>query len=92
MKIQLKYPVSDADGTEFRELTLRRPTVKDLKAIDEAKGEIEKAAILIGQLARGENGSALTPIAVERIDAEDFAEISEALSSFFETSPQIGDK
>lgn len=86
MKIKLQYPVTDADGEVYSELELKRPTVKDLKALDDAKGDIGKMAVLVERLA------GVTPHVVNNIDAEDFTEIGEVLGSFFEKSPQIGEK
>jgi hypothetical protein len=92
MKVALKYPVTDADGERFEELTFRRPVIKDLKALDTIKGDVDKISTLILRLATSQTGSQITPFAVDNIDAEDFAKIGEVIGSFLETSPQTTGK
>jgi len=91
-KVKLQYPVTDADGEVFEELIIRRPIVKDLRAIDETKGDIAKIAVLIERLATSPNKTAMTSVAVNRIDAEDFATLGDIVGSFLEKSPQTGEK
>ena len=74
--ITLKHPFND-DGEEIKEITLPRPKVKHLKAMDMGDGEVDKATLLIASL------SGVKPHVVEQIDAEDFAEISSVVADFF---------
>lgn len=92
MKVTLQYPVTDADGERFEELTFRRPVIKDLKALDKVTGDVEKISTLILRLATSQNNTPITPFAVDKIDAEDFAKIGEVIGSFLETSPQTTGK
>ena len=92
MKYTLVYPLTDNDGEVYTELTLKRPTVKDMKVLDSAKGEIEKIAILIQRVAKSSQGSDMPSYLVDKMDVEDFAKLGEVVSSFFEKSPQTGEK
>jgi len=72
---------------KITEVTVRRPKVKDLRALDHldvnandlTKG-IEMAAILTG----------LTPETVDELDAADFAAISDVIASFLPKPPEQG--
>lgn len=75
-EITLAHPI-EANGETVHVLTLARPRVKHLKAMDEATGDVEKAAMLIGALA------GIPPASVDQMDAEDFAKASEAVADFF---------
>lgn len=83
MRVELKYPI-EANGETVSILELRRPTVKHLKALDNAKGDIAKTATLISELA------GIPPSSVDKIDAEDFAAIGEVINGFFGTPPPTG--
>lgn len=73
--IKLKHPIT-ADGIELKEITLRRPKVRDLERMDKVSGEMAKAVTLIADLAE------ISPDQVREIDAEDFAAAAEALGDF----------
>ena len=78
--IKLDYPINFA-GATINEITLRRPTVKDMRVAritgkDDAAQEIN----LIANLAQ------ITPDAVESMDMADFKKAQEALLSFFGSS------
>lgn len=73
--VTLKHPV-DANGEEHTQITLRRPTVKDLMVFDREKGEVAKMAALIGVLA------GWPPTSVQALDAEDFVAVSEVVGGF----------
>lgn len=81
--VTLKYPIK-ANGQVLEELTLERPRVKHLKAADGAKGEMEKTALLISELA------GIPPSSVDQIDAADFAQLAEVIGGFFEQRPATG--
>lgn len=81
--VQLKHAVA-VTGDTVSEITLRRPTVKDLMVFDREKGEVGKMAALIGALA------AWPPSSVQALDAEDFVAISEVVSGFLGTSLPTG--
>lgn len=91
-EITLKYPVTDTDGEIYEKLTLRRPTVKDLKVMDRTSGDVEKIAALIARITSSAAGSKLTDYVVDRIDAEDFAAIGDIVDSFLSKSPTTGER
>lgn len=74
--IKLQYPIT-AHGETIDTLELPRPRVKHLKALDEAVGDVEKSVRLISALA------GIPPSAVEEMDGEDFAAVSEVVAGFF---------
>lgn len=74
-KIKLKHPIT-ADGVELKEITLRRPKVRDLERMDKVSGEIAKAVTLVADLAE------LSPDQVRELDAEDFTAVAEVLGDF----------
>ncbi len=76
MIITLKYPIK-VEGKKVTELELGRPKVKHLKATDGVKGDIEKVAALISEMA------CIPPSSVDQIDAEDFSVIAGEFGSFF---------
>jgi len=82
-EIKLEHPIQ-ANGETVETITLKRPQVRHLKAVDRAQGDIERAALLIGELA------GLPPSAVEQIDAADFARLSEVIGGFFGGSLPTG--
>lgn len=71
--IQLKVPVT-VNGITVSTLTLRRPKVRDLEAIDKVQGDIAKSISLIANLAEW------TPEDVRELDAADFATVSKAVA------------
>lgn len=73
--IQLKHPIT-VDGQEVTEVTLRRPKVRDLKAIEGVKSDMEKSIKLVSNLTQ------MKPAAVEELDAEDFTAISDQVGKF----------
>lgn len=74
--IDLKHPIL-VNGVETRQIQLKRPKVKHLKAIDGIEGDVQKTSLLLGQL------SGLDAATVDSIDAVDFAVIAEIISGFF---------
>jgi len=74
--IKLNYPVKVGDTT-VDSITLTRPKVKHLKAMDGVDGDVSKAETLISAISG-------QPIAViTNLDGEDFTRISEELNGFF---------
>jgi len=84
--VKLAEPIV-VGGQKITEVTLRRPKVKDLRALDHldvsandlARG-IEMAAILTG----------LTPQTIDELDAADFAAISDVIAGFLPKPPEPG--
>lgn len=74
--VKLKFPIT-ANGETIEALELARPRVKHLKVLDEIKGDVERSVRLISALA------SIPPSAVEEMDGEDFAAVSEAVAGFF---------
>ena len=82
-RLTLAYPIQ-AHGEEVSEITLRRPLVRDLKVLDEAKGDVARTAALIGALA------GLTPKEVDALDAGDFTRLGQAVADFLPTAQPTG--
>lgn len=81
--VTLTHPIQ-ANGETLEIIELGRPKVKHLKIMDTATGEMERAALLIGELA------GIPPSSVDQLDAEDFTKLSEALAGFLGVSPATG--
>lgn len=84
-KLKLNHPFQ-VDGKAMSEITIRRPKVKDIRAIDKVKDEgdmqqgITMAALLTG----------LSPDVLDEMDAGDFARVSEVVMSFLPNSKAPG--
>lgn len=76
--VTLAVPV-EWQGQKIAEVTVRRPKVKDLRAIEaSARGsQLDQGATMIAQL------TGLPPDAVDELDAADFTAISEVIAGFF---------
>lgn len=92
-RYRLKHPVTlkfrQAGGEEreesITELTLRRPTAKDLRMVDDYGTRIIAMTIaLVSSL------SELDVEVIERIDAEDFGELAEIVGGFLPDGPMTG--
>lgn len=81
--VTLKHPIQ-ANGEQLTAITFQRPLVKHLKVLDQAKGDVARAALLISELGQ------LPPSAVDQIDGEDFAALSEVIADFFGGSLPTG--
>ena len=81
--IKLKVPVQ-VEGEHVTEITLNEPTVKDLREMDHASGDVGRAAALIGSLA------GWPPSSVNAIASGDFTAICEVMSGFFGEVPPTG--
>ena len=79
--IKLKHPIT-VDGHEVDTVNLRRPTVRDLLAIDKVSGTIAISVKMISNLAE------LTPEQVQTIDAQDFAAITRTFEDFLSPDQQ----
>jgi len=84
--VKLSEPIV-VGGQKITEVTVRRPKVKDLRALDhlDVKANdltrgIEMAAILTG----------LTPETIDELDAADFAAISDVIAGFLPKPPEPG--
>ena len=79
--ITLGIPVF-IDGSTITELSIRRPKVRDLRALEEATqvkpSQLDQGAALLSLLA------GIPEAAVEEMDATDFARASEVIAGFFE--------
>ena len=73
---ELVYPIT-VDGKEIKEVELRRPKVRDLKAAAKiGKDAMEQETLLIANLA------GLPVDAVEEMDLADYTALQEKLKSF----------
>lgn len=73
VQITLREPV-EINGAKIGVLTLRRPKVRDLEAVDKISGEAARAVALIANLAEW------TPDQVRELDAADFVAASEVVA------------
>jgi hypothetical protein len=78
--LQLLFPITVEDR-EVSEVTITRPKVKDLKAMDAAlvgiTDKLDQGIVMVSVL------TGLPPVAVEELDAEDFTKLSEEVAGFF---------
>lgn len=81
--IKLNVPVQ-VEGEQVTEITLKAPTVRDLREMDNASGEVGRAAALIGALA------GWPPSSVNALSSSDFTAICEVMSGFFGGVPPTG--
>lgn len=77
--IKLEFPLT-FEGKSITEISLRRPLVRDLRALDKARkddaGELAHGIAMISQLAG-------LPVSVlDEMDAGDFATVSDVLAGF----------
>lgn len=79
--IQLKFPIT-IDGTEYKELTMRRSKIKDRLAVSKIKdkGDEEKEITLFANLCD------VTPSVMQELDEIDYAEIQKVYMSFFDSA------
>lgn len=71
--VTLREPI-EINGAKIGVLTLRRPKVRDLEAIDKIAGETAKTVALMANL------SELPPQTIRELDAADFAAASKAVA------------
>lgn len=81
--VTLEFPIQSM-GEKVTTITLRRPKVKEARAMDSASGSVGKTAALIGKLAEME------PSAVDTIDLVDFTSLSEVIEGFTKRSRATG--
>ena len=78
--LQLLFPITIVDR-EVSEVTITRPKVRDLKAMDAAlvgiTDKLDQGIVMVSVL------TGLPPEAVEELDAEDFTKLSEEVAGFF---------
>ncbi len=78
--VTLAVPV-EWQGQKIAEVTVRRPKVKDLRAIEQAsqgrQSQLDQGVEMIAQL------TGLPREAVDELDAQDFTAISEVIAGFF---------
>ncbi len=78
--LRLLFPITVKDR-EVSEVTITRPKVKDLKAMDAAldgiKDKLDQGIVMAATL------TGLPPEVIEELDAEDFTKLSEEVAGFF---------
>ena len=79
MKHELKSPITAADGTIIRTVTMAAVKVKHLRAAEAARKEGDDIAAAIALLAAV---TSLPVEVVEEMDARDFTALSEGLADF----------
>ncbi|HWL51359.1 MAG TPA: phage tail assembly protein [Chthoniobacteraceae bacterium] len=74
--INLEYPI-DVDGAKLKSITLRRPSVGDMRAAKKAgDGDDEVEIILFANLA------GLTPDDIGKLDLADYQKVQEVFRGF----------
>ena len=68
----LKHPIT-IDGSEVTKLSLRRPTVRDIKLSQRKANEIDQTIEMVAMLSEQK------PDTIESLDAEDFTAIANEL-------------
>lgn len=82
--VPLRYPIQ-AHGREVTEITLRRPTVKDLREVERQNlGKQSEYAAMISRLGGIPNSS------VDAIDGSDFLRLVEVIDGFLFGFPTTG--
>ncbi len=78
--LQLLFPITVEDR-EVSKVTITRPKVKDLKAMDAAlvgiTDKLDQGIVMVSVL------TGLPPEAVDDLDADDFTRLSEEVAGFF---------
>ena len=76
--IKLKYPIT-IDGTEYKELTMRRSKVKDRLTVANMKdkSDEEKEILLFANLCE------VSPDVIRELDESDYPEVQKVYTSFF---------
>jgi Phage tail assembly chaperone proteins, E, or 41 or 14 len=84
--VTLKFPIS-VEGERANSLTVRRLKGKQLKKID-LRG-LTKGDAMLGVISQL---TGVAPPYLDELDADDFAEISEVITSFFGKSRATGER
>jgi hypothetical protein len=86
-KLKLDHPFS-VDGKTLTEVSIRRPKVRDIRAVDKVKedGDLQQGIVTVALL------TGLSVEALDDMDAGDFARVSEVVGGFFGNSraPRTG--
>jgi len=78
----LKFPI-EHDGRQIGEVSMRRPKVKDLRAMQAAgNDEFEQSVLMISLL------TGLPAEAIDEIDPDDFTVLAEMVAGFFPKGPR----
>ena len=76
IEVELSYPLTIGDEKIAKLAIKRRPLTKDLRAMDQEKGEVAKSAALLARLAD-------VPVSwVDQMDASDFTRAAEIVGGF----------
>ena len=84
--LDLEFSI-DVEGTTVRQLTMRRPTVRDQLGYEEGKGS--EARRVVNMLA---NLCEVSPDTILQLDNSDFARLSKILEGFNSPQPQTSDE
>jgi hypothetical protein len=76
IRVRLKAEVKLASGETTKVLTLREPTVGDLKATDAVKGDVTKSAVLLASCAD------LPDAVVSKMLGSDFVLVNKVIGAF----------
>lgn len=82
--IKLKHPVTLANS-EISEVTIKRPTVKNLKSFDAPGGDFGRMFELMLSL------TGLVGVELEAIDAEDYMAMTEVVDGFLGGGQKTGE-
>ncbi len=73
--VKLDHAIT-VDGKTVNELTLRRPKVRDIKAVNGIKDDFNKFLQMTANLAQ------ISPSELEEMDAADMAKVSQVVGKF----------
>jgi hypothetical protein len=85
IRVRLKAEVKLASGETTKVLTLREPTVGDLKATDAVKGDVTKSAALLASCAD------LPDAVVSKMPGSDFVLVNKVIGAFLSDGPETGE-
>lgn len=84
VSVQLSQPIL-VENEEVTELTLREPTVKDMRAVGKIEDDMEQSIDMIGRL------SGLAPSSLDQVKARDFVRLSAVVADFLDDGQETGE-
>lgn len=77
--VKLEYPFTH-QGTEYDELNIRRPKMRDMKKAQQHKDDMVKSINMMADLCE------VTPAVIEELDTADFQTVSDKVGEFMGVS------
>ncbi|MDY0882308.1 phage tail assembly protein [Dongia soli] len=90
--IDLQYPIA-AGSAQISRISLKRPTVGDMRAIEGQKSKMAAVSTLLGKVATLPDHPDLpvTPSLLDKLDFTDFAALTEKVESFLPKGRETGE-